>query len=307
MPGGFVEFEKAKRTTRAPKKHRGPSAYLTLRDRLMMLYIWKWKIASTASVHEAVNRPASPYSAYKTLERLEQNHFVECRFEFAERFYVWQLTERGFHAIKGYLGELKEDGYLSENHRHDRLVQAFQLGEWATHQFNNVSFCTEQDLRRREVVDYPEWVPQSSDHRPDGYTRIVGAKKTWTIAFEAELSAKNVQKYEGILRFYRTVRVIDRVLWLVESKAIRDTILRAKDCIRDDSTNYHVFVDLADFEKNGWDAQVTNERSENLFTLREKYQGICGDTPAEILGNLKGQSKVTVHLANQKVIGKSKA
>ncbi len=171
-----MEFEKPKRTTRAPKGRRGPSVWLTPRDLLFLQYIWRWKIASTASVHEAVNQTATPYTTYKTLARLEQNGFIESRFEFAERFYVWQLTERGFHAIKSYLGELKEDGYLSEKYRHDRLVQAFQLGEWATHQFPNVTFCTEQEMRRREVTDYPDWVPQTTDHRSDGYTRIMGEK-----------------------------------------------------------------------------------------------------------------------------------
>jgi hypothetical protein len=290
-----------------PPRRRGNSVYLTSRDQQMMRYIWKWKIASTSSIHEAINRDASAYSTYKTLERLEKNRFLECRFEFAERFYVWQLTERGFLAIRAYLGELKEDGFLSENHRHDRLVQAFQLGEWSTHQFRNTIFWTEQDLRRRDIANYPEWVPQTSDHRPDGYTRMVGTKKPWTIAYEVELSAKNVQKYEGVLRFYRANRQVDRVLWLVESDIIRDTILRAKTCIKEDSTNYHVFVDLNDYVKNGWDAAVTNERSETLFTLREKYQGIYGDIPLEILGKLRGHSSVTVHLANQKVIGKTRA
>lgn len=295
------------RRTRAPKRKPGPHFQMTHRDRLMMLYIWRWKIASTASIHEAINRLRSPYSTYKILDRLERSQLVECRYNLGGRFYVWQLTESGFHAIKEFLGELKEDGYLSENYRHDRLVQAFQLGEWATHQFPKVIFCTEQDLRRREPDNYPEWVPHTNDHRADGYTRIVVGKKPWTIAYEVELSAKNVQKYEGILRFYRSVRVVDRVLWLVESKVIKDTILRAKSCIRDDSTNYHVFVDLSDFERNGWDATITNERSERLFTLRENYQGICGEIPGEILGKFRGHSTVTVHLAGQKVIGKSRA
>lgn len=302
-----MNFEKPKRPTRAPRTIRGPSFYLTPRDKLMMQYIWRWKIASTASIHEAVNRTASPYSTYKILERLEKNRFMESRFEFAERFYVWQLTEQGFHSIKNYLGELKEDGFLSENHRHDRLVQAFHLGEWATHQFPKVVFCTEQEMRRREVADYPAWVPQTGEHRPDGYTRIVGQKKPVTIAYEVELSAKNVQKYEAVLRFYRTARIIDRVIWLVESPMVRDTILRAKACIKDDSTNYHLFVDLNDYLQNGWDAAATNERSQRLFTLRENYQEICGDLCREIIGKLRGLSTVTVHLANQKVIGKSRA
>ena len=97
------------------------------------------------------------------------------------------------------------------------------------------------------------------------------------------------------------------MLWLVESDMVRTTILRAKTCIKDDTTNYHVFVDLADFEKNGWDAKVTNERSQILFTLREKYRGICGEITGEIIGQFRGHSRVTVHLANQKVIGKSRA
>ncbi len=63
---------------------------------------------------------------------------------------------------------------------------------------------------------------------------------------------------------------------------------RAKTCIKDDSDNYHVFVDLEEYSKVGWDARVTNQRSETLFTLREKYQGICGDTYGELLGNYKG-------------------
>ncbi len=301
-----MNFEKPRRTTRAPKRGPGAPTYLSSRDLMIMRYIWRWKIASTASVHEAVNRTMSPYSTYKVLERLAKNSFVESRFEYAERFHVWQLTERGFNVIRNYLGELKEDGYLSENHRHDRLVQAFQLGEWATHQFPKVIFFTEQELRRGEVENYPDWVPHTVEHRADGYTRIVGDKKSWTIAYEVELSAKNVQKYEGLLRFYRNTRVVDRVLWLVESPKIRDTILRAKACTKDDSANYHLFVDLTDYQKNGWDAVVTNERSQNLYTLREKYQGICGELLTEMLGKYRGHSSVTVHLSNQKVIGKSR-
>jgi hypothetical protein len=68
-----------------------------------------------------------------------------------------------------------------------------------------------------------------------------------------------------------------------------------------------VFVDLTDYLSIGWDAVVTNERSETLFTLREKYQGILGDSLGEIIGKFKGQSRVNVHLVGQKVIGKSRS
>lgn len=298
--------KQVKRPKRNATKKRGMPFTLQVRDCKIMKYIWRWKLASTRSVHEAINRSASAYSTYKILDRLERNHMVEARINLGEGFSVWQLTEYGFHAIKEYLGDLKEDGYLSENHRHDRLVQAFHLGEWSTHQFPNVIFYTEQELRRREMENYPDWVPRLSDHRADGYVRMVGTPRAWTLAYEVELSAKNVQLYEGVLRSYRSCRMVDQVLWLVENDSVKDTILRAKFCIKDDSVNFHTFVDLSDFAKNGWDAMITNERSEKLSSLRQKYRGILGDITGEIIGNYEGRSSVLVHLEKQKVIGKSK-
>ena len=292
------------RRQKPPKSKPGISPYLTSRDSKILEYIWKWKIASTASIHEAINRPQSTYSTYKVLERLKANGFIQDYFHSQERFYVWSLTEYGFSKIADYLGELDEEGYLSENHRHDRLVQAFQLGEWSTHQNPKVIFCTEQDLRRRRVDHYPTWVPQTKEHRPDGYTRIVGAKRQWTFAYEVELSAKSTQKYESVLRFFKLASGVDRVFWLVGDPFIKDQILRAKACIKDDTNNYHVFVDINDYQKNGWDAKVTNERSENLFSLREKYQEVCGDFMGEIIGTHRGNSRVSVHLDGKKVLGK---
>jgi hypothetical protein len=290
--------------SKPPKVKSGIAPYLSSRDAKILEYIWKWKIASTASIHEAVNRPQSEYSTTKVLERLKTNGFILDYHHPRERFYVWSLTEYGFAATAQYLGEIAEEGYLSENHRHDRLVQAFQLGEWSTHQNPRVLFFTEQDLRRRSVEYYPSWVPHTTEHRPDGYTRIAGSKRQLIFAYEVELSAKSTQKYEGILRFYKLSAGIDRVFWLVGDPFIKDQILSAKSCIKDDSTNYHVFVDINDYEKHGWDAQVTNERSETLFTMREKYQELCGDLMGEIIGTLRGQSSVSVHLDKRKLLGK---
>ena len=300
-----MELSKARRQ-KPIKAKPGIAPYLSSRDAKILEYIWKWKIASTASIHEAINRPQSSYSTYKVLERLKTQGFIQDHFHSRERFYVWSLTEFGFAETVSYLGQLEEEGYLSENHRHDRFVQAFQLGEWSTHQNSRVIFFTEQDLRRRGVNHYPSWVPPSKEHRADGYTKIFGIKRSWTFAYEAELSAKSTQQYEAVLRFYKMSAGIDRVFWLVGDPFIKDQILRAKACIKDDTNNYHVFVDINDFQKNGWDAPVTNERSETLFTLREKYQEICGDFMGEIIGTFRGNSKVMVHLDGKKVLGKTR-
>ena len=92
-----MDFEKPNHVTRAPKRKSGPPSQMMPRDRIIMVYIWRWKIASTSSIHEAINRVSSPYSTYKILERLEKSRLVECRYDLGERFHVWQLTERGFH------------------------------------------------------------------------------------------------------------------------------------------------------------------------------------------------------------------
>jgi hypothetical protein len=299
-------MQKTKSKRANPHVRKPGLRVLTPRDQAIMQYIWRWKIASTLSIHTAINETLSPYSTYKTLDRLERFGFLEGRHHLTADFHVWSLSREGFEAIMGELGELKEEGYQSENHPHDRLVQAFQLGEWSIHRFPSVTFFTEQDLRRRPVEDYPVWIPQSAEHRPDGYTRITNDEKNWTLAYEVELSAKGVQRYEQALRFYSASRQITRVLWLVGSKSIRDTILRAKDCIRDDSTNYHVFVDLKEYLEKGWDADVYNERSVKLFTLREKYQRTCGEPLSELIGNLRGRLRVHDHLQKRKVIGKTR-
>ncbi len=295
------EFKKPK-----PRKP-GRSEYLTDRDFQILKYLWRWKLASTASAHEAINKIASQYSTYKILDKLERSGFITSQFDWQDQFNVWFLTSKGFYVIKKNYEDLAEDGFLSENHNHDRLVQAFHFGEWVSFQSPQVIFWTEQEMRRFDVSDYPDWVPKSKEHRPDGYTRIIGEKKQWTLAFEVELSTKRMARYESAMQFYKHARQINRVYWLVADNYTKEQILRAKACVNDESFNYHVFVDLSDFKKNGWDAVIVNERSERVHTLRENMQEISGDFYRDIMGQFKGSSTVSVHLNKLKVLGKSKA
>jgi predicted transcriptional regulator len=182
--------QKTSRLHKRTKSKVGRPRGLTKRDQMIMKYIWRWKIASSLSIHSAINNDCSAYSTYKTLVRLEKFGLLESRHHPTQEFHVWCLSLEGFELIKCELGELKEDGYQSENHPHDRLVQAFQLGEWSTHRFHQVKFFTEQDLRRRDRDDYPDWVPRTEQHRPDGYTRFEIDQRSWTFAYEVELSIK---------------------------------------------------------------------------------------------------------------------
>ncbi len=224
-----------------------------------------------------------------------------------QNFSSWVLTDRGFESIRLSLGELAEEGYKSENHWHDRNVVAFHLGEWATHQLPVVSFFTEQEMRRRSVECYPDWVPRSKDHRPDGYTRVKLDNKETVLAFEAELWPKAVSIYEKTLRFYQLTNKVYRIYWLVGDPLVKEQILRARTCIGEQSQNLHLFVDLDQYMSLGWDAPVMNERSENLGTLRENMQVICGDVYGKIVGSTWGNSSSTVHYHTRKVLGKKRS
>ncbi len=299
-------FNYSGRNITAKSRKIGSSEYLTPRDSKILNYLWRWKIASSMSIHEAINKISSQYSTYKILDKLERSGFIGSYFDYEERFYVWQLTSKGFAVIRKKFDELAEEGFLSENPNHDRLVQAFHLGEWSTYHSPHAIFWTEQEMRRFDVADYPEWVPKSKEHRPDGYTRVVGHKKVYTFAFEVELSTKRISKYEATMQFYKHARQVNRVYWLVDHNYTREQILKAKICVNDESFNYHVFIDLEDFKKNGWDAMITNERSEKVHTLRENMQEVCGDLYKELMATLRANSTVHVHLNHLKVIGKSK-
>ncbi len=291
---------------KSANRFRGNCFYMSDRDTEIMHFLWRWKIASTASVYEAVVKPGSAYSAYKALERLARHDLVEATSSKQYRFTAWHLTDLGFNTIRESLGELTEEGYLSENWWHDRNVLAFHLGEWSKYKFSNVQFFTEQELRRRSVEYYPPWVPQINDHRSDGYTLIESDRKQWVLAYEIELTAKSVARYESIIRFYKMIRNVDRVYWLVGNQKVKDQILTAKACSKDDSPNYHLFVDLKDYLKLGWDAHIKNDRSDNLFTIRENIRGLIGDPYGKYIGDIQGTAMFNVHYDPNKVLGKSR-
>ena len=285
---------------------RGQGFLFTDRDSKILNFLWKWKLASTATIHEAVCRSRSEYSTYKALERLARYKFVKSDFTFEQNFSSWVLSDRGFAAIRASLGDLCEEGYGSEHHWHDRNVVAFQLGEWSTNQLPIVTHFSEQEMRRRSSNYYPAWVPQTKEHRPDGYTRIKTDSNTVVLAYEVEIWPKALSIYESTLRFYQLMKNVDRVYWLIGDQAVKDQILRARDCIRETSKNYHVFVDLAEYQDKGWDAVVTNECSEKLDTVRGIMRRLCGDTYGKYVGDMWGQSRVTVHYDKRKVLGKKR-
>lgn len=284
----------------------GNRRLFTERDGRILRFLWKWKLASTATIHEALGRPLSDYSTYKTMERLARQKLVTTVEAVEQNFRAWTLTDRGFSSILPSLGGLSEEGFASENPWHDRNVLALQLGEWSTNQLPIITHLTEQEMRRRPLDLYPTWAPATKDHRPDGYSMIRTGHQQTVLAFEVEIWAKSVSTYESTLRFYRNIRNLGRVYWMIGDPYVKEQILRAKDCIKEDARNYHCFIDMNEYINVGWDAMVTNERSEKLGTYRQNMQGLCGDSYGKYVGTMQGQSSVTVHYDTRKVLGKKR-
>ncbi len=102
------------------------------------------------------------------------------------------------------------------------------------------------------------------------------------------------------------IRAIDHVFWLVGDPSIRNAIVAAKTNARDEDDNYHQFVDLADYQRNGWDARLVNARSESFGTMRERMQRMLGEQCGKLVADNKGQSLGAAHYAPGKVLGKKR-
>jgi hypothetical protein len=82
-----------------------------------------------ATLHATTGAGRSRYATYQALTRLEELKLIQCHQEARSHFSFWELNKRGFQTIREPLGELKEEGFLSENVWHDLNVVAFHLGE----------------------------------------------------------------------------------------------------------------------------------------------------------------------------------
>lgn len=226
----------------------------------ILAFIWKWKIATTSALYVRYFKGSAPITAYKRLRTLQKMGLLEREIEARGGASVWTLTRSGFDIVRELLPALQEEGYRSGNIRHDLIAQAVHLGNWLVKEPRGVVFFTEQQLRRYEPEEYPDWVPKSKKRKPDGYWRINGKdgeKSARVIALEVELSRKKEEEIRGIGYFYADEFRIDRVLWVVLSEAMAERQNRIFGKLNVERRGIHNFVLLSDFQRVGWGAPIT--------------------------------------------------
>lgn len=243
---------------------------ITERDYKIFRFLWKWKILSTAALARRFFRNSKILSGYRRLRRLEANGYIKS-IRYEERCdEVWMLTDKAFKLIVPTLGELEHKGFRSEHVYHDYLVTAFHLGEWLTLQPDNTRNYSEQQLRRYHPDVWPDWIPRSSIHRPDGYSAIQKNEGRSIIAFEVELSPKAKHRYEAVVAYYDGHESIQIVLWLVDSATTLKAIRKAFESAQIRSLDKHHFILLSDFQKTGWMSKLVGGR-------------FSGQTPLDLL------------------------
>ena len=227
------------------------------RDLEIFLFLWRWKLATTKAIADRFFPNLHPVIAYNRLNALKRGGFIQIQTldSHGDRF-VWILTQKSFRMLRNHLPALKEEGFRSENIEHDFYTSAVHLGEWLVQQPIKVELFSEQELRRYSLDHYPRWVPRTKLRRPDGYWHVPYNTQMITVALEVELTAKCVDDYGVLARFYKDNPKVTRVVWITRTLSMAKYI---EEKIRKEGTKEapkHNFVVLSDFLKLVWHAPV---------------------------------------------------
>lgn len=235
----------------------------------LLLFLWKWKVVTTAALTLKFFQECSGKTAYNRLLSLRHAGLIQIRSDGPGQKFVYALERKGFDAIGEHLPPLKEKGYKSEQIGHDLVVSAFHLGDWLLDTPEAATLFSEQQLRRIYPDMYPDWVPRSEIHRPDGYTRILIGDHPATVAIEVELSAKRNADYLKIAEFYSYYQTIARVLWLVPRRSMAVSIQERLNKSHNSNISPHNFIMLEDFQKLGWHAGIEfgQDQGKSVMTL----------------------------------------
>ncbi|MBI4403621.1 MAG: hypothetical protein HY537_05645 [Deltaproteobacteria bacterium] len=227
------------------------------RDLKIFKFLWRWKLGTTKTLAERFFPGLNPVIAYNRLTALKKAGLVEIRtLDSVGNRFVWTLTQKSFRMLKNHLPELKDEGFRSENIEHDFFATAIHLGEWLVDKPHGVDFFSEQQLRRYKMDHYPDWVPHTELHRPDGYWLVPYKNKEIVVALEVELTPKAIANYEVVANFYKDNPKVIRIVWVVRTLAIIKYIeSKIRKEVKDEALK-HNFIQLSDFIKLVWHSPV---------------------------------------------------
>lgn len=264
----------------------GPKPIRVRRDTEILVFLWKWKAATTITIARRFFPNCSHiHQAYCRLQELRSAGLLERHRLGLSDDAVWTLGKLGFESIKPFFEGLKEDGYRSENFKHDLIVSAVHLGEWLDGLPDGVDVYTEQQLRRNSSDYYPEWVPQNFTRRPDGYWRIPAKVGHKVISLEVEMSSKTDDAYREIGYAYADTPSVSQVVWVVRSDRTANRLEKIFSELESERKATHDFLLLDEFLEQGWQTRFYCGPHANL-SLASQLETRTGKTLGKPQGNL---------------------
>lgn len=266
--------------------------------RELIVFLWKWKISSTAALSAKFFSHLPQHSAYKKLRYLETTGLIQSGRERFSDLVIWTLTREGFESIRNVLPALKQEGFKSEFLDHDRIVTAVHIGDALLNRSLGLELLSEQQLRRYHGDSLPKWVPTSKLHRPDGYWCKTGENgEPKVVSLEVEISSKNDSDYHGIARFYSRHPSIGRVVWVCNNQRFATRLLERLKEGDPKAQHTHSFFILREIEKLGWGAfaRVGANTGQTLRSMLVSTQDVNGvETDRNMAGNRLEDFPVTL-------------
>lgn len=287
-------------------KKKYPGRHLSSLDVLILKFLWKWKVSTIAVLREALAPDQNHNTFNKRMRKLETNGLIECERVLFPSLNLWQLTDHGCYAIRESLGPIQDDGFRSASPYHDALVLAFQLGEWLWQTSEKPKIITDQELLRYPKDYLIDCLPNSTDHRPDGYTLVKRENKDRVLAFEVELHAKSVDRNTSVIRWYDVMREVERVFWLVGDEYIINQFKKAKSEAKSKAEGLHLFIRLDEYLKSGWDSICITECAEKVGSIREIFSIHMGQESGKQLGNQGYKPDFSIFTDHRKFLKVSK-
>ena len=259
--------------------------------------LWRWKLLSSQALCVTAYGTRSIYRAYCRLLNLEKNGFIKSIGSWDQKTIAWQLNENGYDVVSSRFDATLQGGYRSENKDHDFWVSAIHLGDWIKSIPKGCDLYSEQELRKTNPVDYPEWVPQTKLHRPDGWWKIRHSNNTKDslIALEVELSKKTKHMYNEVGDFYSNTIRPYQVIWVVKSKSDLNYILNHLKEGSLSKAEEQSFILLDHYIQHQWQSEICIGKNSG-----KKLSDILATSP-ELASNL-GSGKVLLNVRKKPII-----
>ncbi len=231
---------------------------VTMDDQALIFELWKWKFLTTAMIKAVAYPGRNMQCCYKRLVKLEKQKYIESRCSANRVSNIWQLTDKGYQLIPFDRNHLEQGGFKSENPDHDFWVNAIHLGWMLAKKAKSSYLVTEQQLRKMNYSGLEEWVPQSKQHRPDGWIKadLSQPNENSLVALEVELSKQSSLRYNDIGNYYSSVVIVNQVLWFVKTLTDANYYYRHLKNGYENRWNGHSFVLIGDYIKFGFQAQI---------------------------------------------------